>query len=120
MCQIHTGAYVSLLAPGKTDYNACHPRKTTTYILHVVPITTHTHDRRSSIGKKKQRTNNKRKGKEIKEKKAKKENKKEMKEKKRQEKQEKKDKRGSREMKKEKKNVILAGPRNRVKTALGS
>ena len=52
MCQIHTGACVSLLAPGKTDYTACHPRKTTTYILHVVFITTHTHDRRKSIGKK--------------------------------------------------------------------
>ena len=55
MCQVHTGAYVSLLAPGKTDYTACHPRKTTTYILHVVPITTHTHDRRKLFGKKKQR-----------------------------------------------------------------
>ena len=31
MCQVHTGAFVSLLAPGKTDYTACHPRKTTTY-----------------------------------------------------------------------------------------
>ena len=39
-CQVHTGAYVSLLAPGNpTIYTACHPRKTTTYILHVVPIT---------------------------------------------------------------------------------
>ena len=55
MCQVHTGAYVSLLAPGKTDYTACHPRKTTTYVLHVVSITTHTHNRRKSIGKKKQR-----------------------------------------------------------------
>ena len=55
MCQVHTGAYVSLLASRKTDYTACHSRKTTTYILHVVPITTHTHDRRKSIGKKKQR-----------------------------------------------------------------
>ena len=55
MYQIHTGAYISLLAPGKTDYTACHPRKTTTYILHVVPITTHTHDRRRSIGKKKKK-----------------------------------------------------------------
>ena len=54
MCQVHTaGAYASLLAPGKTDYTACHPRKTTMYILHVAPITTHTHDRRKSIGKKK-------------------------------------------------------------------
>ena len=32
MCQVHTGAYVSLLAPGKSGYIACHPRKTTTYI----------------------------------------------------------------------------------------
>ena len=31
-------------------------QKTTTYISHVVPITTHTHNRRKSIGKKKQRT----------------------------------------------------------------
>ena len=52
MCQVHTGTYVSLLAPGKTDYTACHPRKTTTCILHVVPITTHTHDRPKSIRKK--------------------------------------------------------------------
>ena len=34
------------------QYTACHPRKTTTYILHVVPITTHTHDRPMSNGKK--------------------------------------------------------------------
>ena len=59
MCQAHTGAYVSLLVPGKTDYTACHPRKTTTYILHVVPITTHTHVRRKSIRKKKQRKDKK-------------------------------------------------------------
>ena len=38
----------------ETDYTACHPRKSTTYVLHVVPITTHTHDRRKSIGEKKQ------------------------------------------------------------------
>ena len=61
MCQVHTGAYVSLLASVKTGYTACHPRKTTTYILHVASITTDTHDRRKSIGKKKQRTNKKRK-----------------------------------------------------------
>ena len=36
MFQVHTGACVSLLAPGKTDYTSCHPKKTTTYILHVV------------------------------------------------------------------------------------
>ena len=55
MCQAHTGAFVSLLTPGETDYTACHPRKTTTYILHVASITSHTHDRRKSIGEKKQR-----------------------------------------------------------------
>ena len=55
MCQVHTGAYVSLLTPGKTDYAACHPRKTTAYIIHVVSITTHTHDRRKSIGENKQK-----------------------------------------------------------------
>ena len=87
-CQVYTGAYVSLLAPGKTDYTACHPRKTTTYILHV-SITTDTHNRRKSIGKKKQRTNKKRKERKGKRRKRKKETKKERKgkERKRQEKQ---------------------------------
>ena len=61
MCQVHTGAHVSLLVPGKTDDTACHPGKTTTYILHVVPITTHAHVGRSSIGKKNQRKEKKRK-----------------------------------------------------------
>ena len=70
MCQVHTGAYVSLLAPGKTDFTACHPRKTTTYILHVVPITTHTHDRRKSIGKKETKKITEDEGKERKDKKA--------------------------------------------------
>ena len=67
MCQVHTGSYVSLLAPGKTDCTACHPRKTTTYILHVVSITTNAHDRRKSIIKKEKR--NEEKMKERKEKK---------------------------------------------------
>ena len=83
MYQVHTGAYVSLLAPRKTDYNACHPRKTTMYILHAVPITTHTHDRRKSI---KKRNKERKKIKGIKEKKAKNEKEKEKQEK--QEKQE--------------------------------
>ena len=55
MYQVHIGAFVSLIAPGKTDYTACHPRKATTYIFYVVPITTHTHVRPKSIGKEKQR-----------------------------------------------------------------
>ena len=67
MCQVHAGAYVSLPTPGETNYfSDCHPRKTTTYILLVVSITTHTHDRRKSIGEKKQR-----KGKKIKQRKEK-------------------------------------------------
>ena len=78
MYQVHTGAYVSLLALGKTDYTACPPGKTTTYTLHVVPIITNTHDRRKSIGKKKQR-----KQKKIKEQKDKEENKRKRKGKKR-------------------------------------
>ena len=88
MYQVHTGSYVSLLEPVKTDCTACHPRKTTTYILHVVPITTHTHDRRKSNGKKKQGKENKikRKGKKRQESEK---TKKERKEKKSQEKQEK-------------------------------
>ena len=87
MCQIHTGAYVSLLAPEKTDYTSCHPRKTTTYILHVVSIATHTHDGRKSIGKKKQRKE--KKIQEWKEKRRKQTKKKKRKEKTRQENQEK-------------------------------
>ena len=52
MCQFQAGPCVSLLTPGETKYSDCHPRKTTTYTLHVISITTHTHDRRKSIGKK--------------------------------------------------------------------
>ena len=81
MCHVHTGAYVSLLTPEENDYTACHPRKTTTYILHVVSITTHAHDRRKPVGEKK------------------------------------KEKKGT---KTRNKNVILADPRNWLKTALGS
>ena len=62
MCQVHIGAYVSLLTPGETDYTARHPRETTTYILYVVSITAHTHDRRKSIKKKNQIKGKKTKG----------------------------------------------------------
>ena len=55
MCQVHTGAYVPLVTPGEANYSDRHPRKTTTYILHVVYITTHTHDRRNSSEENKQR-----------------------------------------------------------------
>ena len=69
MCQVQAGAYVSLLTPGETKYSDCHPRKTTTYTLHVVSITTHTHDRRKSIGEKETKKRKEDKGKNIKEKK---------------------------------------------------
>ena len=63
MCQVHTATFVALLAPEKTDYTACHLEKTTTYILHVVPITTRTHVRRESIGNtKKEKTQEKENG----------------------------------------------------------
>ena len=69
MCQVQAGAYVSLLTPGGTKYSDCHPRKTTTYILHVVSITTHTHDRHKSIAEKETKKRKEDKGKERKEKK---------------------------------------------------
>ena len=81
----------SQLAPGKTDYIACHPRKTTaTYILHVVPITTHTRDRRRSIGKKETKKIKEYKGRERKDKKATTRERKEKKRKKRKKRQDKK------------------------------
>ena len=53
MCQVHTGAYVSLLAPGKpTKPLATQERLPRIYCTYVVPITTHTHVRLKSIGKK--------------------------------------------------------------------
>ena len=64
MCQVRTGAYAPLLAPGKTDCTACRRRKTTTYLLHVVLITTHTHVRRKSNGKRQNKKRRKRKGRE--------------------------------------------------------
>ena len=68
MCQVQAGAYVSLLTPGETKYSDCHPRKTTTYILHVVSITTHTHNRdNKSIGEKETKKRKEDKGKERKE-----------------------------------------------------
>ena len=101
----------------KTDYTACQPRKTTTYILHVVFKTTHTHDRRKSIGKKKQRQENKIK--ERKEKKRPEIEKQKRGGKKRKEKRRKarkdKTRRGSKERKKRKKCHT-----SRPKTALGS
>ena len=76
-----SGAYVSLLAPGKTAYTACHPRKTNTYITR--SINHYAYARQTQVKwKKKQRTNNKkRKERRKKRRKRKKKTKKEKKEK---------------------------------------
>ena len=89
MSQVQAGAYVSLLTPGETKYSDCHPSKTTTYILHVVSITPHTHDRHESIGEKETKKRKEGKGKERKEKKNETRRKRQAKRRKRQEKQEK-------------------------------
>ena len=68
---------------------ATQARKTTTYILHVVSITTHTHDRHKSIGGKETKKRKEDKGKERKEKKNETKRKRQAKRRKRQEKQEK-------------------------------
>ena len=89
MCQVQAGAYVSLLTPGETKYSDCHPRKTTTYILHVISITPHTHDRHKSIGEKETKKRRQDKGKEREEKKNETRRKRQAKRRKIQEKQEK-------------------------------
>ena len=89
MCQVQAGAYVSLLTPEETKYSDCHPRKTTTYILHVVSITTHTHDRHKLIGENETKKRKEDKGKERKEKKNETKRKRQAKRRKRQKKQEK-------------------------------
>ena len=80
MCQVHTGAYVSLLAPRKNDYTACHPRKTTSYVSHEAFITTHTHDRSTSQLQKKNKKKKKRQRKGKKREESEKKNKTERKE----------------------------------------
>ena len=56
MCQVHTGTYIALLAPEKTTTPlATQRRLPRAYILHVVPITTHTHVRLKLIGKSKRK-----------------------------------------------------------------
>ena len=100
------GLQLSLLAPGKTNHTPCLPRKTTTYILHVISITTHTHDRPKSIKKKnkeqirRERTGKKREESEKSKRKGKKEE------------QQKQDKNRDQEMDSRKRKIILADPRN--------
>ena len=54
MCQVHTGAYVSLLAPEKTDYyTASHPRKTTKYVYITRSIYHYAYARQTQVNWKK-------------------------------------------------------------------
>ena len=116
MCHVYTWCIrlITRAWKNRLNYTACHPRKTTTYILHVVSITTHTHDRRKSIGKKKQRTNEKRKERKEERRKRKKKTKKKKKEKKKDKKskkrQDKKRKQGKE--KRKKCHTSIADPRN--------
>ena len=59
------GPYVRRTTPEKKHYTACDPENTTTYMLHVVPITTHTRVRLKAIEKtkRKQKTEKERKSK---------------------------------------------------------
>ena len=41
MCQIHTGAYVSVLAPEKPTIPLCHPGNTTAYLVYITRSTYH-------------------------------------------------------------------------------
>ena len=119
MYQVHTGAYVSLLsyilllAPGKTDYTTCHPGKTITHTI----LSTHnyTYARQTQVNSRKEIKERKEKKGRNKTKKAQKKRKerKDMKSKKRQ------DNKGK-QGKKKRKNVFLliAVPRNCLKTAL--
>ena len=108
--------------PPKEDYHV--------YILHVASITSHTHDRRKSIGEEETKKRKEDKGKERKEKKNETKRKRQAKKRKRQEKQgktrqeskekkKKKKKEKRKRKKKRKRNVILADPRNRLRMALG-
>ena len=77
MRKAHAGAYASLLEPGKPTVPLATQERLPTCILHVVPITTHTPDRRKSIGKKKQRKEKKTRKEKTRKRKTKKERKEE-------------------------------------------
>ena len=84
MCQVHTGAHVSLLAPEKNDYTACYPGKTTMCLVCITVSTYHyAYTRQTQVNPEKRNKEKKeKKRKESKEKKRKRK----RKEKKRQEK----------------------------------
>ena len=102
MRQVHTGAYVSLLAPGKTDYTACHPRNTTGYHVYIARSTYHhAYARQTQVNWKKET------------KKRKEDTRKERKEKTRKQKNEKGKKRKDKKSKKKRKNNTRRGSKGR-------
>ena len=113
MCQVHTGAYVSLLAPGKTDYTDCHPRKTTTYLVYITRSIYHyAYARQTQVNwKKETKKIIEDRGNERKEKKAKKKRKRKKKERKTRKTRKDKTRRGSKERKRGKdKNCLTSRP----------
>ena len=113
-----SGAYVSLLAPGKTDYTACHPRKTNTYITRSINHYAYARQTQVKWKKNKEQIRRERKGKEKKRRKRKKKTKKEKKEQEKTRKARKgKTRRGSKERKREK-NVIPADPSHYIRLLL--
>ena len=101
--QVHTYHYLRL---EKLTTPLATSRKTTTYIFHVVSITTHTHDRHKSIAKEKRKTRKEDKGKGRGDKKKKKKEKEKT-----QEKSKKRQDNKRKQGKGKKKIVILADPR---------
>ena len=76
MCQVHTGAYVSLLKPGKTDYTACHQaRLPSIYYTWYLSLRIRTSDASQLEERNKENIRSERKGEERKEKIAQKERK---------------------------------------------
>ena len=112
MSQVHTGAYVSLLAPAKTDYTRYRLPPKKDYHVYIVRSTHHyAYARQTQVNWKKE--TKKRKEDEGKERKDKEANKRERKGKKTKDK-EKQEKTRQEEARKgkEKKNVVPADPRN--------
>ena len=64
MCQVHTGAYVSLLAPEKTDYTSLLPRED--YHVYITRSAYHyAHARQTKVNRKKTKKRKEKKRKET-------------------------------------------------------
>ena len=109
MCQIHTGAYVSLLAPGKTDYQICRLPPKKGYHVYIAHSAYHYAYVRQTQANWKKETKNENKIKERKDKKTKNEGGKEMKEKTRKVQERQEDKKRNQEKEKRKKCHTING-----------